>query len=332
MQKLGIAVATVDAIAEKKLAKEHGIESFPTLKLYRGSPEVSKPYKGPRTAEKMTDWLKIWQKAKLIEEPGHAEKAVLKWARKQSLAVLGLLSGDAEKDGQMREVLERASFALNPQNPGGEVPVGESSDELLSDLQAKGLPDAEPPCIVLFRDFEYEPKMVVYQPEGEDGFKDGYEDFMAWLKVKRVQALIPAKRENEDHFLQNIDAGNALAIYFGSDKKLVKGVNELAVKARGTEAAGKIKWVHAEADEFGESFAKSVGISKAEFPEVVMWEFGETEDVDKVYRFSHQPGSPALSKKSVKAPPRGQTGSTLMGSQHLFKCFLTDRDTIWYSC
>ena len=38
------------------------------------------------------------------------------------------------------------------------------------------------------------------------------------------------------------------------------------------------------ADNFGESLGKSVGLAKADFPEVAIWQFGETEDDDKASR------------------------------------------------
>ena len=50
LKSLGIPLAKVDATKETELAKEHLVEGYPTLKLYRKNGEVE-DYEGGRTKE-----------------------------------------------------------------------------------------------------------------------------------------------------------------------------------------------------------------------------------------------------------------------------------------
>ncbi|CAE8690048.1 unnamed protein product [Polarella glacialis] len=288
---LGVLVAKVDATAEKSLAQEQEVQSFPTLKLYRGSPKVSKNYNGARTADKMAEWVKVWHDAQLVERLGSAPTAssIKSWASAKPFAIVGFLSGSEAADASLRQVLEDLSFALNPQSPGGEVPVGEvvADEALVAELGG----DSKLPCVVVIRDFDYEEKVLFYQPTGKGGWKGGYDSLLKWVKEKRVPALIPAKEDTQQFFLHDIDPKNGLVMYFGDEQVLRQGMHGLAVKFLKTEK--RLKWVHASPNDFSENLAKSVSLTKTDFPEVVLWEFGETEDDDKVYRLSQQPAGAA---------------------------------------
>merc|ERR1712232_1161951 len=49
---------------------------------------------------------------------------------------------------------------------------------------------------------------------------------------------------------------------------------------------GDVKWVHAKDDSFGVSLGKNVGLEKDGFPDFVIWQFGETEDEDRIFKLS----------------------------------------------
>jgi len=282
-QKDGVPVAKVDAIAEKKLADEHQIRSFPTLKLFRGDPHIAKLYNGPRTAEKMTKWLTTWKEAVLLQQPEPSVSGLRIWAGNKTISLLGVRSGDDTVDQKMQQVVEAASFELNPQEPHNEVPVGIiGGDKEL--LQNFGIQGSTLPLIVLMRSFEFEDSLVVYRPGSGEGWNDSYGSFSKWLSTKRVPTLIPAQRDTERFFLQDIEPGNGLVLYFGQDAQIARIVHEQAVGASKTES--RLKWVHAVDDEFGISLGKNVGITKADYPAFVLWEFGDTEDDDKVYKLA----------------------------------------------
>lgn len=57
--------------------------------------------------------------------------------------------------------------------------------------------------------------------------------------------------------------------------------------------------MHAENNDFGQSLAKSVGLDKNNFPDVVLWEFGETEDDDKVFRLSQQTDGGSITGEAI---------------------------------
>lgn len=71
-----IYVARVDAIREKELASEWGVEGFPTLKLI--SSEKVYTYQGPRTADKLEAWARTGWKSDFSDAlPGKETDVVL---------------------------------------------------------------------------------------------------------------------------------------------------------------------------------------------------------------------------------------------------------------
>eukprot|EP00913_Durusdinium_trenchii_P016534 g15539.t1 len=330
-QTVVIVVKQVDAIAEKSLAQEHEVQSFPTLRLYRGSPQVAVKYEGPRTADKMAEWAKgkltekfadsfigmeehevqglkvnlynFKQPARLSELqlpfkllllrsvdltdtqlyevpmkqavdswfPGFAWSILLckrcqgrhlgwkftptsttdgsafyaliveaakeeelenhllvtlravgrlggspdeifSWAAKKSVAIVGLLDGIVESS-MLFEVMEDVSFALNPKGAGGEVAVGIVETASPALLQGLGSGNQKLPCVALVRNFDFEEKVLFFN--AEQSWKQSFGSLMSWIAKKRVPALIPGSEQTEKFFLQEIDPGNGLVLYFG---------------------------------------------------------------------------------------------------------------------
>ena len=67
--------------------------------------------------------------------------------------------------------------------------------------------------------------------------------------------------------MTDIDPGNALAILFGGDAAAKKAMHKTAVKYAKEEK--RLKWVHAPADDFGESWTSIVGDLPAESVNVI---------------------------------------------------------------
>ena len=294
-QEADILVAKVDAIAHKSLAQEHEVQSFPTLRLYKGGPKVSVKYEGPRTGDKMAEWAKGKLTEQFVERLGASADEILSWAAKKPVAVVGLLDGIVESS-MLYDVLEDVSFALNPKGAGGEVAVGIVESVPPALLQGLGSGNQKLPCVALVRNFDFEEKVLFFH--AEQSWKQSFEPLTSWIAKNRVPALIPGSEQTEKFFLQEIDPGNGLVLYFGEDDTLRRDLHELAVSSSKEK---RLKWVHLKSDNFGDSLAKSVGMSKTDFPEVAIWEFGETEDDDKVYRLSQQASASTFSRSNVEA-------------------------------
>ncbi|CAK0853110.1 unnamed protein product, partial [Prorocentrum cordatum] len=197
------------------------------------------------------------------------------------------------------------AFVLNPRSPHSEVRVGEAvrthaeARALLAELGVSEVSLAAPPCALLFRDFDLEDRVLALPPLKQSGWREAYSTYMAFFKAKQVPALIPAREDTQRFFLHDIDPGNGLVVYFGVDEGFRRDMHELAT--RFARPGARLKWVHAQGDDFGVSFAKSVKLSRGDFPEVVIWEFGETEESDKVHRMSEKLPGAALAKESVEA-------------------------------
>jgi len=276
-----VPVAKVDAIAEDKLASRHGVQSFPTLMLFKGDASVAVKYTGPRDASSMGAWLSKWTDLQVLAARPEATEAGLEaWASGAKLKLLGLLSGQTQEDAAVGELLEAAAFMLNPAGPGSEVAVGAV---MLSggEIAKLGITGVTLPCVVLMRDFDLEERTVIYED-----YRQGMQPFMSWMEQKRTPALIPASRETEQLFLKDIQPGNALAVLFGSNQHSTREIHKLAVEMRSSSST--LKWVHAKEDDFGKSLAKNVGLEADAFPEFLIWEFGESEDEDRFFKLSQQ--------------------------------------------
>jgi len=282
-ESAGVPIAKVDAIAEQRLAEKLAVEGFPTLKLFRGSLKVVADYKGPREPPKMLEWLNIWLGDGLVESVNPSAAAIRAWAGKKRLALLGVRSGQATPDASMGKVLEDATFMLNSQKPGSEVLVGEmEANSVVYRELVRADQSPQPPCVVLFREFEFEEKRLVYAGKTAGVWESGA--FMDWFHKVRLPALIPASPDTEKDFLQNIEPGHGLVILFDADGAAAKELHKVAIEFKNEK---RLKWVHAEKkNNFSEGLAKSVGVE--DFPEIAIWQFGENEDEDKVFRISQQ--------------------------------------------
>ena len=81
-----VLIAKVDAIEEKTLASRFGVEGFPTLKLFRGSPDVSVKYDGPRTKIKLLEWLQTWKTGSLLKRDVKIKDVGRGWGQRQESA------------------------------------------------------------------------------------------------------------------------------------------------------------------------------------------------------------------------------------------------------
>lgn len=70
-----IALAKVDCTAEQDLCQSYGVEGYPTLKIFRGTENIS-PYAGPRKAESIVSYMKkqaLPAVSLIATEEGHEE-------------------------------------------------------------------------------------------------------------------------------------------------------------------------------------------------------------------------------------------------------------------
>lgn len=299
-----VPVAKVDITSPggEKLAEKHDLVSTPTLKLFRGDPSISVTYKGQRDPDTLVDFIGQWVDGDSVEKPKPTKAGVLTdWAPQAKFRVLGCLSGDAEADKVLEELIDVLAFVLNPTAPGADVPVG-IAQLPATEMTNLGIECVSLPCVAILRDFAYEKDNVfTYRVKKETTkMKTRFKAFMTWYKPKTMPSLIPASQETESQFLgDNAQAGKALAIYFGNefDEHLTAEIHKAAVEL--APGIAKMKWVHASQDEFGENLGKNVGVEASGFPEFVVWQFGEDDDKDRVYKLSKQDGRTAFPEEGL---------------------------------
>eukprot|EP00397_Hematodinium_sp_SG-2012_P004691 GEMP01004704.1.p1 GENE.GEMP01004704.1~~GEMP01004704.1.p1 ORF type:complete len:969 (+),score=261.57 GEMP01004704.1:492-3398(+) len=168
------------------------------------------------------------------------------------------------------EALEALAFKFNWQDPQMHVPVVLSDDRSI--LTANELPDED--SIVLLRpSFEFEAKALRL----DAGAKT--KKVIKFFEKNRYPALLHADSSTEPAYLSDITPGHMIVILFSDDPVERSAAHEAAADNKHK----KVKYVHASDDSYGQNLAKTQGV---EFPDLVIWEFGETDDDDKVYKMS----------------------------------------------
>jgi protein disulfide-isomerase A1 len=148
LKEKGIPIAKIDCTEEADLCQEHGVEGYPTLKVFRGLKSVS-PYSGARKAP-----------------------AIVSYMTKQSLPAVSILETAALADFKTSDkVVVVAYFAADDtaSNTTFTQLASELRDEYLfgaiNDIAAAEADGVKQPSVVLYKTFD----------EGKDIFTEKFE-------------------------------------------------------------------------------------------------------------------------------------------------------------
>ncbi|KAF9192471.1 protein disulfide-isomerase precursor [Haplosporangium sp. Z 767] len=216
LKEAGIPIAKVDCTVETELCQEHGIQGYPTLKVFRDGESVD--YNGPRKADGIVSYMKKQTLPALSEV---AAEDLTTFSQSDKVVIVGVLPKDAEK----RAILEKVAKKYREEFVFGVVEEN---------------PDVEGSGIVLYKKFD-EGKNVL---KGDDFTEESLIEFIQTHSVPIMDEIGP------DNYARYMDAGLPLGyLFFSTPEDRTKFSTEVETLAK--ELKGKMNFVYIDAEKFG---------------------------------------------------------------------------------
>ncbi|KAL7942218.1 disulfide isomerase PDI1 protein [Trichoderma barbatum] len=249
LKEKSIKLAKIDCVDEADLCKEHGIEGYPTLKVFRGLDKVA-PYTGPRKADGITSYMV-----------------------KQSLPAVSILSKDTLEDFKTADKVVLVAYIASDDKASNET-FAAVATELRDTYLFGGVNDAavakaegvEFPSIVLYKSFD----------EGKNVFTEKF-DVEAIQSFAKVAATPLVGEVGPETYAGYMSAGIPLAYIFAEEPEerdaLSKSLKPIAEKYK-----GKINFATIDAKNFG-SHASNINLKTDKFPAFAI------HDIEKNLKF-----------------------------------------------
>ncbi|KAL1880803.1 hypothetical protein VTK73DRAFT_4973 [Phialemonium thermophilum] len=236
LKEKNIKLAKVDCTEEADLCQAHGVEGYPTLKVFRGLDNVT-PYKGQRKANAITSYM-----------------------IKQALPAVSILTKDTLEDFKNADKVvlvayidasdksSNETFAKVADKLRDNYPFGATNDASLA--EAEGV---TPPAIVLYKDFD----------EGKAVFSDKF-DVEAIEKFAKTAATPLIGEVGPETYSDYMSAGIPLAYIFAETAEERKELSD-ALKPIAEAQRGVINFATIDAKAFG-AHAGNLNLDAGKFP------------------------------------------------------------------
>ncbi|KAK3341521.1 protein disulfide-isomerase precursor [Lasiosphaeria hispida] len=236
LKEKDIRLVKVDCTEEADLCQQHGVEGYPTLKVFRGLDNVT-PYKGQRKAAAITSYM--------IKQSLPAVSAVTKdtleeFKKADKVVIVAYLDAADKASG---EVLEKVAEKLRDN-----YPFGSSTDAALA--EAEGV---TAPAIVLYKDFD----------EGKSVFTEKF-DVEAIEKFTKTAATPLIGEVGPETYSDYMSAGIPLAYIFAETPEERKELSEL-LKPIAEAQRGVINFATIDASAYG-AHAGNLNLKADKFP------------------------------------------------------------------
>ncbi|KAK4230462.1 protein disulfide-isomerase [Podospora fimiseda] len=198
LKEKNIKVVKVDCTEETDLCQAHGVEGYPTLKVFRGLDNVS-PYKGARKAAAITSYM-IKQSLPAVSD---VTKDTLEEFQKADKVVLVAYIDASDKASS-------EAFAQVAEKLRDDYPFGLSTDVALA--EAEGV---KAPAVVLYKDFD----------EGKAVFTEKFET-EAIQKFAKTAATPLIGEIGPETYSDYMSAGIPLAYIFAETPEERKEISE----------------------------------------------------------------------------------------------------------
>ncbi|OKL55632.1 Protein disulfide-isomerase [Talaromyces atroroseus] len=307
LKEKDIALAKIDCTAEAELCKEHGVQGYPTLKIFRGLDSV-KPYQGARKSPAIVSYM---IKQSLPAVSSVTEENIEEFKTLDEIVIVGYIPSDDKKGNEAFNNLaesERDNFLF-----------GASDDVAVAKAE-----DVEQPSIVLYKDFDE--KKAVYT-----GALDS-ESILAWIKTASTPLVGKLGPETYANYMK---AGIPLAYIFAETPEEIEAFTEefrpVAEKHR-----GQINFATIDAKAFG-AHAGNLNLDPSTFPAFAIqdaekntkYPFDQTKEVNAkdVGEFVQDvlDGKVAPSIKSEPIPET-QEGPVTVVVAHTYQELVIDND------
>ncbi|KAH6845381.1 protein disulfide-isomerase precursor [Chaetomium sp. MPI-CAGE-AT-0009] len=247
LKEKDIKVVKVDCTEEAELCQQHGVEGYPTLKVFRGLDNVS-PYKGQRKAAAITSYM-VKQSLPAVSE---VTKDTLEEFKKADKVVLVAYVDAADKASS--DVFTAAAEKLRDN-----YPFGVSTDAALA--EAEGV---TAPAVVLYKDFD----------EGKSVFSEKF-DAEAIEKFAKTAATPLIGEVGPETYSDYMSAGIPLAYIFAETAEERKEISEL-LKPIAEAQRGVINFGTIDAKSFG-AHAGNLNLKTDKFPAFAIQEVAKNQ-------------------------------------------------------
>lgn len=264
LKEKDIPLAKVDCTEETELCQEYGVEGYPTLKVFRGTENIS-PYTGQRKAD-----------------------AIISYMTKQSLpAVSDLTAATLEEFKTADKVVLVAYFAAD------DKASNETFTSVASGLRDSYLFGATSDAALAEKEGVKQPALVLYKSfdEGKDVFTEAF-DKEAIEKFAKTAATPLVGEVGPETYSDYMAAGIPLAYIFAETPEeretLAKELKPLAVKHKGA-----INFATIDAKAFGQH-AGNLNLEVGKFPAFAI------QKTDKNQKFPYDQ-TKAITEKDIGA-------------------------------
>ncbi|KAI9680252.1 MAG: protein disulfide-isomerase precursor [Bathelium mastoideum] len=263
LKEKGIPLAKVDCTAESELCSEYGVEGYPTLKVFRGSDNIT-PYTGQRKAQ-----------------------AIISFMTKQSMPAVSLLNQDTIEDFKTSDKVVVVAYfdATDKKSNDTFTKVADSlRDSFLfgatSDSELAEKEGAKQPGIVLYKTFD----------EGKNTFQDEFseesiEKFIGTASIPLIGEVGP------ETYAGYMAAGIPLAYIFAETPEDRESL-ATALKPVAEKHKGAVNFATIDAKSFGQH-ASNLNL------EVGKWPAFAIQETVKNQKFPLLPQDGKLDEKSV---------------------------------
>ncbi|KAI9467005.1 protein disulfide isomerase [Lactarius psammicola] len=252
LKEKGIKLAKVNCVDEPDLCQSHGVQGYPTLKVFRDGEPTD--YTGPRKTDGIISYMTKLSLPAVSEVTAANFDEFKKADKIVAIAYLSSLSDTPAAEFQATAEKHRDDYLF-----------GQSTDSAL--IEAAGL---SPPAIVLYRAFD-DPVSVYPYPVPSATV----EEIENWIKELSVPTLAEVNAEN---YMVYAQSGKPLAYLFLDPTSETKDEYIERVRAVALEHKAKINFVWIDAIKFGDH-AKALNLVEATWPSFVI------QDLEKQHKY-----------------------------------------------
>ncbi|KAG2141741.1 thioredoxin-like protein [Suillus bovinus] len=267
LKEKDIKLAKVDCVDQADLCQSHGVQGYPTLKIFRhGEPTE---YSGPRKADGIINYM---LRQDLPAVSAVTASNLTEFQNADKLVVLAYVSTTAKAPAP--------EFSATAEKLRDEYLFG-----ITSDAAAIAAAGVTPPAIVVYRNFDEHATEYPYPPSAATTA-----ELEAWVQ----QLAIPILGEvNGETYAMYAGSGKPIAYLFLDPTDGKKDETIAALKPVAAKYRGKVNFVWLDATKFGDH-AKALNLAEPKWPSFVI------QNIEEQLKYPYDQNKP-LEAEAVSA-------------------------------
>ncbi|KAG2077373.1 protein disulfide isomerase [Suillus decipiens] len=239
----GIKLAKVDCVEEADLCQSHGVQGYPTLKVFRNGEHTE--YSGPRKADGIISYM---LKQNLPAVSDVTASNLIEFQNSDKLVVIAYVSSTTNSPAP--------EFSATAEKLRDEYLFG-----ITSDAAAIAAAGVTPPAIVVYRNFDEHVTEYPYPPSAATTT-----ELEAWVQ----QLAIPILGEvNGETYAMYAGSGKPIAYLFLDPADQKSDETIAALKPVAAKYRGEVNFVWIDATKFGDH-AKALNLAEPKWPSFVI--------------------------------------------------------------